>query len=134
VIEIRKHPSIRESLYVTGLGLKLPEDYSWVTLSGRFSADEVESSVNLKKAFQSGLVEMRVDGDYHDAPSWFLEPYAANVRIPMGLLDDNELAAVQKLGNLKAAAHPLMWAIIRSELFNRECLGKNRLAVLNVLL
>lgn len=133
MIQIRKHPDVEAALYISGLDVKLPADHSWVTISSRFSVDEIEGSKNLEDALKVGFIEMRIDGDYSDAPSWFLESYADAVRIPVEVLDDNELTAVQKLESLKASAHPIMWAIIRSELFNVESEGRNRPNVLNML-
>lgn len=133
MIEVRKHPDFEAALYISGLGLKLPEDHSWVFISDRFSVDEIEGSQNLANAFKERLIEMRVDGDYNDVPSWYLEAYAEAVRIPTELLEDNELAVIQKLRNLKAAAHPLVWAVVRSGLFSEESVGQGRSAVFELL-
>jgi len=134
MIEIRKHPDVEAALYISGLGLKLPEDHSWIIVSERFSEDEIESSQDLASAFNTGLIEMRIDGDYSNAPGWYLNAYTRAVHIPVELLEDNDLAVVQALQNLKAAAHPIMWAIVRIGLFEAEKQGQDRSTVLDMLL
>lgn len=133
MIEVRKHPNVTEALYISDVGLKLPGDHSWVVISDRFSVDEIEGSKDLQGAYKMGLIEVRVDEEYEETPSWVLEMYSNAVRVPVELLEDNEIAAVQRLGNLKASAHPIMWAIIRLGLFDKESEGQNRSAVLDAL-
>lgn len=133
MIEIRKHPEVTAALYISDLSIKLPQDHDWVIISNRFSAEEIASSQNIAEAFQAGLIELRVTGDYSDVPEWYLATYAPVVRIPTELLQDNGLTVISKLQNLKEAAHPIMWAIVRSGLLYEESNGQNRPDVFDVL-
>jgi hypothetical protein len=134
MIEIRKHPNVTASLHISGLGLKLPEDGSWVFISSRFSPSDIASSKDLKSAFELGLIEMRIVGDYRDAPDWFFKVYASGVRIPVEILENTEAVTLQEVHRLHSSAHPLMWCILRSGLFTAECSGNNRSAILNELM
>lgn len=133
MIEIRKHPDVTAALYVSDLSMKLPEDHSWIVISDRFSIDELERSQNLAEAFESGLIEIQVRGDYTDIPSWYLEMYKAVVRVPTELLDDDGSSVVQSLQNLKEDAHPIMWSIICLGLLESESQGQGRSNILNML-
>lgn len=134
MIEIRKHSNITTSLYISDLGMKLPDDYSWVAISDYFSADQIESSKNLVEALKTGFIEMRVEGEYVEIPSWYLAMCAPAVRIPTELLDDDTYSAVQNIQSLRGAAHPVMWSIIQTGLLEAENQGQCRSDILNALM
>lgn len=134
MVEIRKQPEVTAALYISDLNIKLPENHGWMPISNRFSTEEIANSRNLADAFKAGLIGLRIIGDYNDAPEWYLAVYAGLVNVPTELLQADSLTVINKLQNLKEAAHPIMWAIVRSGLLDEECRGQNRPDVFAALL
>lgn len=134
MLEMRKHPNVRTSVHITGLGLRLPMNGQWVSLA-RFPFSVLEESDNLKTAFENNLVELKViDEDYRSLPSWFLLAYADNVRVPKEILEGKEQDTFAALSRLKRDAHPLMLAILRTGLLQEEVSHQDRSKVVSAIL
>ena len=128
MIEIRKHPSLRSALYIHGLDLRLPVDGSWVPLS--IAKSKLEASENLQQAFASGLVDFRVVGDYNQLPNWYIDSFRDWVRVPVEILKDEVKNIVSSIIQLRVSAHPIMWVILRKELYALEVNSQARREVL----
>lgn len=133
MIKIRKHLDVRQSLHISSMGLKLPEDFSWVGLSPRYSLDEIAEARDLKTAFELGLIEVEITGDYQDAPNWYIDAFVDNVRVPEEILDKTEQKAVECIARLRKDAHPIVWTIVRPRLYMAELFHGNRPEVLESL-
>lgn len=131
MVEVRKALGIESALHISDINLRLPSDHSWIAVPDSVWADG--GSVNLQRAFDDGLVDMRISGG-GDVPTWYLKGIEQHVRIPVELLDSlDEVEIVEKLNRIRKDAHPTVWEIIRRKLFALERRGDNRSKIVGLL-
>jgi len=118
MIEIRRHPDIRSAVYITGFNMRIPADGSWLEITG-YTKLQLEKLDCLKQAYEKDLIELRTD-DYNTVPSWFFDAYRCNVKIPNTVLKGDTIEVLSRIKKLKQDSHPIMWYILKSELFNVE--------------
>jgi hypothetical protein len=132
MVEIRRHPDIRSAVYITGFDIRIPADGSWLEIIN-YTKSKLEKLDCLKQAYEKDLIELRTD-NYDEVPSWFFDAYRGNVRIPNTLLKGDVIEVLSRVKKLKKEAHPIMWYILKSELFNIEMNNSARTLILSELM
>ena len=132
MLEIRRHPDIRSAVYITGFNMRIPADGGWLEITG-YTKNQLEKLDCLKQAYEKDLIELRTD-DYNTVPSWFFDAYRCNVKIPNTVLKGDAIEVLSSIKKLKKGSHPIMWHILRSELFNIEMNNSARNIILGGLM
>lgn len=125
MIEIRAPLSVETSVWISFPKLRLPSDHSWIVIPTDFWMGDDAGSDDFYKAFERGLIEVRVQGQSM-YPDWYLNVIAPSVRIPEEFLKEEEDTTLEHLSRLREDAHPAIWTILRREFFTRELSGGNR--------
>ena len=133
MLEIRKNPEVRSTVYITDVNFKVPADGSWMPVPITLSKTVLENSTNLRQAYEYGLIDINVICDYSNVPSWFYDLYRNHVRIPIHILKNSEYETIQIIEQYRKDAHPIMWYIIRCGLLVQELKLTNRPLVLAAL-
>lgn len=132
LIAIRTPPSVDSTVLISSLNLRLPANHSWVIIPTNFWTGSDEGSADLYSAFERGLIEVKVEGQF-EYPDWYLNVLTPNVRIPEEFLEEGDDETLSHMARLRKDAHPAIWAILRREFFTRELLGRNRESVTSFL-
>jgi len=132
MLEIRRHPDIRSAVYITGFNMRVPADGSWLEITG-YTKIQLEKLDCLKQSYEKDLIELRTD-NYDEVPSWFFDAYRCNVKIPTTVLKGDVIEVLDRIKKLKETSHPIMWYILKSELFNIEFNNSARNIILKELM
>jgi hypothetical protein len=132
LIEIRRHPDIRSAVYITGFDMRIPADGSWLEIIN-YNKSKLEKLDCLKQAYEKELIELRTD-NYDEVPSWFFDAYRNNIKIPNTVLKGDVIEVLNRVKRLKKDSHPIMWYILKQELFNIEMNNSARTLILSELM
>jgi hypothetical protein len=133
LLEIRKNPEVRSTVYITDINLKVPADGSWMPIPITVTKNMLENSNNLKQAYEYGLIDINVQGSYSQVPDWYYDPYHNHVKVPVNILKGKEQDVLHIIEQYRKDAHPIMWYIIRTGLLIQEAKTFNRPLVLAAL-
>ena len=132
MVEVRSASAIETSVHIGKLNLPLPVDHSWIPLPLECWVGTCDAYSDLYSAFDMNLIEVRIQGQ-SEYPQWYLDVLAPSFESADVILPDHEEVVLKKILNMKATAHPVIWSVIRSVLYQAELLGACRDGVINIL-
>lgn len=132
MVEVRSASDVETSVHIGKLNLPLPIDHSWIPLPLECWVGTCAAYSDLYSAFDMNLIEVRIQGQ-SEYPQWYLDVLTPSFESADSILSDHAEVVLKKITNIKTTAHPVIWSIIRSVLYQAELLGDCRDDVINIL-